>query len=64
MKNKRAPAEQTFEEMISKSPILAQHNPWHGGPLNGNDIESLLEYLERVVSTLKLLTTTYLLTAF
>jgi hypothetical protein len=57
MKNKRGPAEQTFEEMIT--PISAQHNPWHGGALNGNDIERLLESVEWVFSTLKSLTTTY-----
>jgi hypothetical protein len=31
----------------------AQHNPWHGGALNGNDIERLLESVEWVFSTLK-----------
>jgi hypothetical protein len=46
MKNKRCPAERTFEEMITTSPISAQHNPWHGGALNGNDIERLLESVE------------------
>jgi hypothetical protein len=48
----------TFEEMITTSPIYAQHNPWHGGALNGNDIERLLEYVEWIFSTLKSLTTT------
>jgi hypothetical protein len=43
--------------MITTSPISAQYNPWHGGDLNGNDIERLLEYLEWIFSTLKLLTT-------
>jgi hypothetical protein len=42
MKNKRGPAERTFEDMITTSPISAQHNPCHGGALNGNDIERLL----------------------
>jgi hypothetical protein len=41
MKNKRGPAEKTFDEMITTSPISAQHNPWHGEALNGNDIERL-----------------------
>jgi hypothetical protein len=58
MKNKRGPMEQTFEEMITTSPIYAQHNPWHGGSLNGNDIERLFDSMEWVFSTLKLLTTT------
>jgi hypothetical protein len=58
MKNQRGPAEQTFEEMITTSPISAQHNPWHGGPLNGNDIEILLESVEWIFSTLKSLATT------
>jgi hypothetical protein len=48
MKNKRRPAERTFEEMINTSPISAQYNPWHGGTLNGNDIERLLESVEWV----------------
>jgi hypothetical protein len=51
MKNKRGPTERTFEEMITTSPISAQHNPWHGGAFNGNDVE-------RVFSTFKSLTTT------
>jgi hypothetical protein len=58
MKNKCGPAERLFEEMITTSPISAQHNPWHGGALNGNDIERLLESVEWVFSTLKALTTT------
>jgi hypothetical protein len=58
MKNKRGPAERTFEDIITTSPISAQHNPWHGGALNGNDIERLLESVEWVLSTLKSLTTT------
>jgi hypothetical protein len=44
--------------MITTSPISAQHNPWHGGALNGNDIERLLESVEWGFSTLKYLTTT------
>jgi hypothetical protein len=59
MNNKRGPAERTFEEMITTSPISAQHNPWHGGALNGNDIERLLESVKCIFSTLKSLTTTY-----
>jgi hypothetical protein len=43
--------------MITKSPISAQHNPWHGGALNENDIERLLESVKWVFSTLKSLTT-------
>jgi hypothetical protein len=58
MKNKRVPAEQTFEEMITTSSISEQHNPWHGGALNGNDIERLLESVEWVFSTLKLIRST------
>jgi hypothetical protein len=58
MKNKRGPAERTFEEMIATSPISAHHNPWHGGTLNGNDIERLLESMEWGFPTLKSLTTT------
>jgi hypothetical protein len=58
MKNKRGPTERTFEEMITTSPISAQHNPWHLGALNGNDIERLLESVEWDFSTLKSLTTT------
>jgi hypothetical protein len=58
MKNKRGPVERPFEEMISTSPISAQHNPWHGGELNSNDIERLLESVEWVFLTLKLLITT------
>jgi hypothetical protein len=58
MKNKRGPAERTFEEMITTSPMYAQHNPCHGGALNGNYIERLLESKEWVFSTLKSLTTT------
>jgi hypothetical protein len=58
MKNKRGPEERTFEEMITTSPISAQHNPWHGGALNRNDIEKLLESVEWIFSTLKSLTTT------
>jgi hypothetical protein len=58
MKNNRGPEEQTFEEIITTSPISAQHNPWHGVALNGNDIERLLESVEWVFSTLKSLTTT------
>jgi hypothetical protein len=58
MKNKRGPAERTFDEMITTNPISAQHNPWHGGSLNGNDIERVLESVEWVFSTLKSLTTT------
>jgi hypothetical protein len=58
MKNKRGPAEQRFEEMITTSTISAQFNPWHGGALNDNDIERLWEYVAWVFSTLKLLTTT------
>jgi hypothetical protein len=58
MKNKRGPAERTFEEMITTSPISAQHNPWHGGALTGNDIERFFESLEWVFSTLRSLTTT------
>jgi hypothetical protein len=53
MKNKRVPAERTFEEMITTSPISAQQNPWHGGALNGNDIEILFESVDWVFSTLK-----------
>jgi hypothetical protein len=48
MKSKRGPAERLFDEIITTSPISAQHNPWHGGALNGNDIERLLEYVEWV----------------
>jgi hypothetical protein len=44
--------------MITTSPISAQHNPWHGGALNGNDIERILESVEWIFSTLKSLTTT------
>jgi hypothetical protein len=44
--------------MITTSQISAQHNPWHGGALNGNDIYRLLESVEWVYSTLKSLTTT------
>jgi hypothetical protein len=44
--------------MITTSPISAQHNPWHGGALNGNDIETLLESVEWIFSALKSLTTT------
>jgi hypothetical protein len=58
MKNKRGPAERTFQEMITTSPISAQHNQWHSGALNGNDIERLLESVEWVFSALKSLTTT------
>jgi hypothetical protein len=58
MKSNRGPAERTFEEMITTSPISAQHNPLHGGALNGNGIERLLESVEWVFSTLKSLTTT------
>jgi hypothetical protein len=58
MKNKRGPAERTFEEMITTSPVLAQHNPCHGGALNGNDIERILESVEWIFSTLKSLITT------
>jgi hypothetical protein len=58
IKNKCGPVERTFEEMITTLPISAQHNPWHGGSLNGNDIEIILEYVEWVFSTLKSLTTT------
>jgi hypothetical protein len=57
MKNKRGPAERTFEDIITTSPISAQYNPWHGGALNGNDIERLLESVEWVLSTLKSLKT-------
>jgi hypothetical protein len=53
MKNKRGPLERTFEEMITTSPISAHHNPWHGGSLNCNDIERLLDSVEWVFSTLK-----------
>jgi hypothetical protein len=42
MKNKRGPAGRTFEEMITTRQISAQHNPWHGGALNDNDIKRLL----------------------
>jgi hypothetical protein len=48
MKNKRGPAEQTFEEIITTRPISSQHNPWHDGALNGNGIERLLESVEWV----------------
>jgi hypothetical protein len=48
MKNKRGPAEQKFEDMLTTNSISAQHNPWHGGTLNGNDIQRLLESVERV----------------
>jgi hypothetical protein len=58
MKNKRGPAEQTFEEIITTRPISAQHNPWNGGTLNGNNIERFLESVEWFFSTLKSLTTT------
>jgi hypothetical protein len=58
MKNKRGPAEQTFEEMINTIPIYAQHNPWHGGALNSDDTEIRLESVEWAFSTLKSLTTT------
>jgi hypothetical protein len=58
MKTKRGPEKQTFEEMITTSPILAQQNTCHSGALNGNGIERLLESVEWVFSTLKLLTTT------
>jgi hypothetical protein len=58
MKNKRGPEERTFEEVINTSQISAQHNPWHGGALNDNDIERLLESVEWIFSTLKSLTTT------
>jgi hypothetical protein len=58
VKNKRGPADLKFEEMLTTSPISAQHNPWYGGSLNGNDIERLLESVEWVFSTLKSLTTT------
>jgi hypothetical protein len=58
MKNKRGPAERTFEEMITKSPISAQHNSWQGGALNDKDIERLFESVEWVFSTLKSLTRT------
>jgi hypothetical protein len=44
--------------MITTLPIYAKHNPWHGGALNGNDIERLLESVEWIFSTLKSLTTT------
>jgi hypothetical protein len=44
--------------MIITIPISAQRNPWHGGALNGNDIERLLESIEWIFSTLKSLTTT------
>jgi hypothetical protein len=44
--------------MITTSPMSAQHNPWHGGALNGNDIDRLLESVEWVFSTLKARTTT------
>jgi hypothetical protein len=44
--------------MITTSPISAQNNPWHGGALNGNEIERFLESVEWVLSTLKSLTTT------
>jgi hypothetical protein len=57
IKNKRIRAERTLEEIITTSPISAQHNPLHGGALNGNDIERLLESVEWVFSTLKSLTT-------
>jgi hypothetical protein len=50
MRNKRG--------KITTIPITAQHNPWHGGALNGNDIERLLEYVEWVFSTLKSITIT------
>jgi hypothetical protein len=58
MNNKRGPAERTFDEMITTSSISAQQNPWHGGALNDNDIERLLEYVEWGFSKLKSLTTT------
>jgi hypothetical protein len=57
-KKNRGLAERTFVEMINTRTISAQHNPWHGGALNGNDIDILLESVEWVFSTLKLLTTT------
>jgi hypothetical protein len=57
MENKRGLAERTFEDMITRSLISAQHSQCHGGALNGNDIERLLEYMEWVLSTLKSLTT-------
>jgi hypothetical protein len=44
--------------MITIRPISAQHNPWHGGALNGNDIERLLDSVEWIFSKLKSLTTT------
>jgi hypothetical protein len=44
--------------MITTSPISDQYHPWHGGALNDNDIEILLESVEWVFSTLKSLTTT------
>jgi hypothetical protein len=58
MKNKRGPAERTFEEIITTSPISAHHNLWHGVALNGNAIERLLEYVEWVFSTSKSFTIT------
>jgi hypothetical protein len=58
MNSNHGPAERTFEEMITTSPISAQHTPWHGETLTGNEIERLLEYVEWVFSTLKSLTTT------
>jgi hypothetical protein len=58
MNIKHGPAERTFEEMITTSPIYAQHNTWHGGALNGNGIERLLESVKWIFSILKSLTTT------
>jgi hypothetical protein len=46
IKNKRGPAKRTFEEAITGKPVSAKHNPWHGGGLNGNDIERLLESVD------------------
>jgi hypothetical protein len=44
--------------MTTTSSISAENSPWHGGALNCNNIERLLESVEWVFSTLKLLTTT------
>jgi hypothetical protein len=58
MKNNRGPEERTFEEMITTSPIYAQYSPWHGGALNGNKIERILESVQWIFSTLESLSTT------
>lgn len=31
--NKRVSAERAFEEAITKKPIFAKHNPWHGASI-------------------------------